>query len=120
MNTILLYNILTCIKVVHIDSFLTLGCWKELQKLAHELSGAVCDMSMWDFTHDEHLPDMTFGLNVTLEAIFIAAILLAYLTIPSESLQTFGFPLVRDGPWCAFLCSRHAWSAERNLRNQQE
>ena len=72
--------------MIPIDSFLAVGCSKELQEIAHELLAVVCDVSMRIFTHDEHLLDMAFRLNVTLEAIFMAALLLASLTIPSESL----------------------------------
>ena len=86
VNMILPDNILTCVKVIRIHSFLAVGCSKGLKEVARALSGVFSDVAVRVIAHNEHLPDIAFALNVTLEAVFIAALALAYMTIPSEPL----------------------------------
>lgn len=41
------------------------------------------------FAHNEHLTQVRLSGYVALEAVVIAALLLAHLTVPSKPLQTF-------------------------------
>ena len=44
----------------------------------------------------EHLADVALGLRVALEAVLVAALLLADLAVPPQALQALALHLVRD------------------------
>jgi len=55
-----------------------------------ELRRIVIDMSPSALANNEHLPQVAFGLHVTLETIFVPALLLTDLAVPPEPLKPFG------------------------------
>ena len=50
----------------------------------------VVDMSPSALANNEHLPQVAFGLHMTLETIFVPALLLTDLAVPPELLEPFG------------------------------
>lgn len=54
----------------------------------------VVDVFLGIFANQKHLSDMRFGLCVHFEAIFVAHLALADLTVPSQTLESFGLELV--------------------------
>ena len=69
---------------------------KQLDEIVLELSGEICDMSAGILADNEHLPEMSFGLDVTFESVVVSALLLADLTVPSQSLKSLGLHLVGE------------------------
>ena len=67
-----------------------------MHKVVLELRGEVGDVSSCVLAYDQHLAKMGFGLSVALEAVLIATLLLADLTVPSQTLKSFGLHLVGD------------------------
>ena len=61
-----------------------------------ELSREIRDVSASVFSNDEHLSEMRFGLDVTLESVVVPALFLADLTIPSQPLKSLGLHLVGE------------------------
>jgi hypothetical protein len=49
------------------------------------------DMSPSALANNKHLSQVAFGLHMTLETIFVPALLLTDLAVPSEPLEPFGF-----------------------------
>lgn len=66
-----------------------------------ELHRIICDMSPGTLANYEHLPQVSLGLSMTLESVFVTTLLLADLAIPSKSLQALGLHLVRQVLGCA-------------------
>ena len=65
-------------------------------KLALELDGEVRDVLPRVLADDEHLPEVGLGLGMALEAVLVAALLLADLTVPAQPLQALRLHLVGD------------------------
>lgn len=61
-----------------------------------ELHRIIRDMASGVLTNHEHLPQVGFRLSMALEPVLVTTLLLADLTIPSQSLQALGFHLVRQ------------------------
>lgn len=61
-----------------------------------ELSREICDMSTGVLSNNKHLSKMGFRLDVTLESVFVSTLLLADLTVPSQSLKSLGLHLVGE------------------------
>ena len=80
-----------------------------------ELSGEICDMSAGVLSNDEHLSEMGFGLDVTLEPVVVSTLLLADLAVPSQSLKSLGLHLVSE----VFGCS-NCWSQWEVVTKQNE
>lgn len=95
------------IEVVHVDLFLAVGGAQQLEEVALELVAEVVDVLAGVFADDEHLPDVGFGLAVHLEAVFVAALLLAHLAVPAQALEAFGFELVVEVFRATDFCFRH-------------
>jgi len=53
-------------------------------------------MSTSVFPNDEHLSEVRFRLDMTLESVFVSTLLLADLTVPPQSLKSLGLHLVRE------------------------
>ena len=53
-------------------------------------------MSTGVLADDKHLSEMRFGLYVTFEPVVVSTLLLADLTVPSQSLKSFGLHLVGE------------------------
>ena len=66
-----------------------------------ELAREICNVSPSVLSNDEHLSEVRFGLDVALESIFVPALLLTDLTVPSQSLKSLGLHLVGE----VFGCS---------------
>jgi hypothetical protein len=79
---------------------------QELDKLALELGREIRNVPPGVFTDDEHLSEMRFRLRVALETVLVAALFLADLTVPTQTLEAFGFHRIGDGfgssgwEWC--------------------
>ena len=58
-------------------------------------------MSTGVLADDEHLSEMGFGLYVTLESVVVSTLLLADLTVPSQSLKSLGLHLVGEVLGCS-------------------
>ena len=67
---------------------------KQLNEIVLELSRVICNVSTSVLSDDKHLPEVRFGLDVTLESVFVPALFLADLTVPSQSLKSLGLHLV--------------------------
>lgn len=61
-----------------------------------ELSGEICNMSAGVLSDNKHLSKMRFGLDVTLESVVVSTLLLADLTVPTQSLKSLGLHLVGE------------------------
>lgn len=64
-------------------------------------------MFLWILADNEHLSDVTFGLNVAFETIVVATLLFAYLTVPSQTLETSRFHGIVKLFGGAGFCARH-------------
>ena len=53
-------------------------------------------MSTGVLANDEHLSEMSFRLDVTFESVVVSTLLLADLTVPSQSLKSLGLHLVGE------------------------
>lgn len=51
-----------------------------------ELTGEIGNVSPGVLTDDEHLTEMTLGLDVAFETVFVSALFLADLAVPSKAL----------------------------------
>ena len=58
------------------------------------MATVVVDILFGVFAHEEHLSDVGLGLCVHFEAILIAHLALADLTVPSQPLKSLGLELV--------------------------
>src|SRR5882757_7107224 len=83
---------------------------QQLNKVVLKLHRVVMDMSPSALAHDEHLSQVAFGLHVALEAIFVPALLLTDLAVPSKPLKPLGLHGVGEvfrGPdFCALSLSK--------------
>ena len=60
---------------------------EELDKVVLELARKVGNVSSCVLADDEHLTEMGLGLGVAFEAVFVSALFLADLAVPSKALQ---------------------------------
>ena len=58
-------------------------------------------------SHDKHLTNMSFRLDVAFESVFIATLFFTDLTVPSESLESLGLLLICYCFGGAFFGPRH-------------
>ena len=65
-------------------------------KLALELGGEVRDVLPRVLADNKHLPEVGLGLGMALEAVLVSTLLLADLTVPSETLKSLGLHFVGD------------------------
>jgi hypothetical protein len=87
-------NILTRIKLIRMDPFLSMSRSQELKKIAHELARVIRYVSSGVVSDNDHLSNMRLGLDVAFKTVFIATLLFADLAVPSESLEPLGLLLV--------------------------
>ena len=66
-----------------------------------ELAREICNVSASVLSNDEHLSEVRFGLDVALESVFVSALFLADLAVPSQPLKPLGLHLVGE----VFGCS---------------
>ena len=59
---------------------------EELDKVVLELTGEIGNVSPGVLTDDEHQTEMTLGLDVAFETVFVSALFLADLAVPSKAL----------------------------------
>ena len=85
MHVLLIRNILI-IKPIDIHLLLSMPCPQQLNEIALELVRVLVDDFPRVFAYNGHVPDVRFGGNVAFEAVFIAALLCADLTVPAEAL----------------------------------
>ena len=71
-----------------------------------KLCREICDMSTSVLSDNKHLPQMGFGLDVTLESVGVPTLFLADLTVPSQPLKSLGLHLIGD----VFGCSNYELS----------
>jgi hypothetical protein len=69
---------------------------QELYEVVLELRREVGDVTACVLADNEHLPQMCFGLSMTLESILVPALFLADLTEPPQALKALGLHLVRQ------------------------
>lgn len=81
---------------VGLDTVRAVAAGQQGDEVVLELRGEVRDVTPGVLTDDEHLPEVGFGLGVALEAVFVAALLLADLAVPSQPLKSLGLHLVGD------------------------
>jgi len=79
------------------------------------LFGKVIDGFFGVFADNEDLTEVGFGLSVTFEAVFVAHLAFADLTVPTETLETFGFHLVVEMFEGTGFGARHDGRKERKL-----
>jgi len=77
-----------------------------------ELHRVVMNMSPSALANHEHLSQVAFGLHVALETIFVSALLLTDLAVPSELLEPLGLhgvgKVLRSADFCALPLSNDA------------
>jgi len=78
-----------------------------LDEIMLELFREFIEGFAWIFAQYHHLSKMRFRVDMALETILIAALLLASLAIPSQPLQAFRFELVAEMFRGANLGFRH-------------
>ena len=61
-----------------------------------ELSRVIRDVSASVLSNDEHLSEVGFGLDVTLESVVVPTLFLTDLAVPSQSLKSLGLHLVSE------------------------
>ena len=61
-----------------------------------ELSRVIRDVSASVLSNDEHLSEVGFGLDVTLESVVVPTLFLTDLAVPSQSLKSLGLHLVGE------------------------
>lgn len=66
------------------------------EETALELVGVAVDEAVGIVAEDAHLALVALAHAVALEAVLVAALLLAHLAVPPELLEAFGFDSVRD------------------------
>lgn len=59
---------------------------EELDEIVLELARKVGNVPAGVLADDEHLAEVALGLGVAFEAVFVSALLLADLTVPSKAL----------------------------------
>ena len=99
MHMLLIANILI-IKLVRGNPLLVMCCAQQGDEIALEVVAELVDELARIFPNDLHLADVRLGLDVAFEAVGVAALLLADLAPPAQTLQALGFHLVGD-PFCA-------------------
>ena len=67
------------VEVVQLDLLLAVGGSKKLEKITLKLVAEVVDVFSWVLADQQHLSDVGFGLRVHFEAVFVPALLFAYL-----------------------------------------
>lgn len=72
---------------------------QKLYELMLELAREIRNVFPRVLSHDKHLPEVSLGLGVALEAILVSALFLADLAVPSEALETFRLHLVGQVFW---------------------
>jgi len=76
VNELLVYG-------VGLDTLCTVPPREQRDEIMLELSREIGDVSASVLTHDEHLSEMRFGLDVTFETVVVSTLFLADLTVPS-------------------------------------
>jgi len=71
-----------------------------------ELSRVIRNVSTSVLSNNEHLSEVRFGLDVTLESVVVPTLFLADLTVPSQSLKSLGLHLVGE----VLGCSNYAFT----------
>lgn len=71
----------------------------QIEEAVLELLGVAFDNSVRVLTENLHLTLVALAHTVALEAVFVTALFLAHLTVPSELLETFGFDSIGDCFW---------------------
>jgi len=94
MNMFLVRDI-CLIEVVEMHTFGPMRRPQLLDKVALELARELLDLLI-RIRDGQDISYMRFSLSVAFEAIFVTALLLADLTIPSEPLKSFAAHLIRD------------------------
>ena len=61
-----------------------------------ELSRVIRDVSASVLSNDEHLSEVGFGLDMTLESVVVPTLFLTDLAVPSQSLKSLGLHLVGE------------------------
>lgn len=64
-----------------------------------ELTRKVGNVSACVLADDEHLAEMGLGLGVAFEPVFVSALFLADLAVPSKALEAFRLHLVCQVLW---------------------
>nr|POE90355.1 hypothetical protein CFP56_71080 [Quercus suber] len=100
------------VEIVHVHLLLAVRCLEQLEEIAFELVAVVVDEFLWVLANQEHRAYVAFGHGVLFEAVLVPTLFLADLTIPSQSLKTFGFHLVGDVFGRTDLCFRHDGGGE--------
>lgn len=91
---------LLVVEFVYSNPLLVVRSSQEIHKVPLEVVAEALDVLLGILANDLEVPDMALALNVTLEPVCVAALLLARLTPPAQPLQTLGLHLVGD-PFCA-------------------
>lgn len=80
-----------------------------------KLARVVSDVFACALADDEHLAEMGFGLGVALESVFVSALFLADLAVPSEALEPLGLHRICEILGCSDFGSRHGSSGQEAL-----
>lgn len=95
------------IDIVGIDFFGAMPHAERRQIRRFEFLAVLVQNATGVVTEDFHLTQVGFGRQVALEAVGIAALLLAHLTVKLELLQAFGLDAIPKVFRGALFCFRH-------------
>ena len=84
------------IYIVGFHSIRAVPTGQELDEVVLELGREIRDVSTGVLADDEHLAKVGFRLSVTFETVFVSALLLADLAVPSQPLKSFRLHLIGD------------------------
>lgn len=95
MDVLLVRNVFL-VEPIHVDLLLAVAGPQEQEEVALELFAVIVDELLGVLANDEHLADVALGLGVHLEAVRIAALLLADLAVPTKALEALRLHTVGD------------------------
>lgn len=91
----------------------------EVEEVLLELFGVSRHDPVRVLPEDLHLALVRFAHAMAFKSVFVSALLLAHLTIPSKLLETFGFDSVRDCFGCQEIVFSH-WEKSETLELKKQ
>jgi hypothetical protein len=95
MHVLLVANVLV-VELVAGNPLLSMRRAQQRNEIALEVGAELVDKLPRVLANDLHLPDVRLGLDVALEAVGVATLLLADFTPPPQPLQTLRLHLIGD------------------------
>lgn len=103
----LLVTDILLVEMVDVDLLLAVRGPQQLEEVALEVVREAGDVLARVFADEQHLPHVRLRLRVAFEAVLVPRLLLAYLAVPAQALQAFGFELVVEVLGGAYFGAGH-------------